>query len=90
MLVFAARFMPGTRLPVFTASGLVAAPFATVAGIIALTTPLWTGALFAIAWIAGEAGAQQFVAVMLPLGALFSGAVFLLRRTTPLRRAAAC
>ncbi|MVZ96145.1 hypothetical protein EUU23_00320 [Sphingorhabdus sp. IMCC26285] len=67
-LVFAARFLPGSRLPVFTASGLVAAPFAAVAAIIAVTTPFWTGALFAVAHYAGEAGAQQLITAALPAG----------------------
>ena len=67
-LVFAARFLPGSRLPIFTASGLVAAPFAPVAAIIAITTPFWTGTLFAAAHYAGEAGARQLVAAALPAG----------------------
>jgi membrane protein DedA with SNARE-associated domain len=71
-LVFAARFAPGFRLPVYTASGLVAAPFIPVAAIIALTTPFWTGGLFAVAHFAGEAGAQQFLMIALPAGLLIS------------------
>ncbi len=78
-LVFAARFMPGFRLPIFTASGLVAAPFAPVAAIIALTTPVWTGSLFAVALFAGEAGAAQFVTTVLPVGMLLGIGVLLLR-----------
>lgn len=75
-LVFAARFLPGSRLPVFTASGLVAAPFAPVAAIIAVTTPFWTGTLFAVAHYAGEAGAQQLITAALPAGmALVLGAL---------------
>lgn len=68
-LVFAARFLPGSRLPVYTASGLIAAPFFPVAAIIAVTTPFWTGTLFAVAHYAGEAGAQQLVATALPVTA---------------------
>ncbi|MEY2928118.1 MAG: hypothetical protein RL367_2595 [Pseudomonadota bacterium] len=79
-LVFAARFLPGSRLPVFTASGLVAAPFAPVAAIIALTTPLWTGGLFAIARTAGEAGAAQFLTLILPAALLPGFGALLMRR----------
>jgi membrane protein DedA with SNARE-associated domain len=79
-LVFAARFMPGFRLPVFTASGLVGAPFAPVAAIIAMTTPMWTGSLFAAARFAGEAGATQFVTTIIPLGLLLGLGALLLRR----------
>lgn len=75
-LVFAARFLPGSRLPVFTASGLVAAPFAPVAAIIAITTPFWTGGLFAVSHYAGEAGAQELIAAAVPAGvAFFAGAL---------------
>jgi membrane protein DedA with SNARE-associated domain len=80
-LVFAARFLPGSRLPVYTASGLVAAPLAPVAAIIAFTTPLWTGTLFASARFAGEAGAQQLLTVALPAGFLIAFAALTLRRS---------
>lgn len=79
-LVFAARFLPGFRLPVFTASGLVAAPLAPVAAIIALTTPLWTGSLFVAARFAGEAGAARFVTTIIPFGLLLGLGALLLRR----------
>ena len=57
-LVFAARFMPGFRLPLFTASGLVSAPALPVAASIAVTTPVWTAALFETARRAGSGGAE--------------------------------
>lgn len=79
-LVFAARFLPGSRLPVFTASGLVAAPLVPVAAIIAVTTPFWTGTLFAVARFAGEAGAQQFLTFALPAGLAIAVAALMLRR----------
>jgi membrane protein DedA with SNARE-associated domain len=79
-LVFAARFLPGSRLPVYTASGLVAAPLAPVAGIIAFTTPLWTGSLFTIARLAGETGAQQFLTTALPCGLLLAACALMFRR----------
>lgn len=79
-LVFVARFLPGSRLPVYTASGLISAPFVPVAAIIVLTTPLWTGGMFAIAWFAGEAEAQRFLTVMLPVGAILAAAALLLPR----------
>ncbi len=79
-LVFAARFLPGSRLPVFTASGLVAAPFAPVAAIIAVTTPFWTGTLFAVAHYAGEAEAQQLIAAALPAGTALIIGAFIFQR----------
>lgn len=74
-LVFAARFMPGSRLPVYTASGLVAAPLGAVATMIGITTPVWTGALFMIARLAGEANAQRFITVSLTAGLLIAACV---------------
>ncbi|HEV7232606.1 MAG TPA: VTT domain-containing protein, partial [Sphingorhabdus sp.] len=47
-LLIVARFIPGTRLPVFTASGLAAAPFRLVGTVILLSTPVWTTLLFEI------------------------------------------
>jgi len=86
-MVFAARFLPGSRLPVFTASGLVAAPFVPVAAIMVLTTPLWTGGLFTIAWLIGEAGAKHFIATAVPVGALLLiGALFVQRNKSVLAR----
>lgn len=85
LLVFAARFAPGFRLPVYTASGLVAAPFVPVAAIIALTTPFWTGGLFAVAQFAGEAGAQQFLMIALPAALLVSCGALLFGRSRQAR-----
>lgn len=79
-LVFAARFLPGTRLPIFTASGYVRAPASAVVAIIALTTPVWTAALFETARRAGSASAEQLVTSILPLGLMIAGASFLIRR----------
>lgn len=67
-LVFIARFLPGMRLPVFTASGFVRAPARPVIAIIALTTPVWTVALFEVARAAGSAGAERLLTAILPLG----------------------
>lgn len=82
-LVFAARFLPGSRLPIYTASGLIRAPFVPVAAIIVLTTPLWTGGLFTIAWFAGAAEAQHLLAVALPAGLVLAAAALVLPRKLP-------
>ena len=81
-LVFAARFLPGTRLPIFTASGFVRAPASAVFAIIALTTPVWTAALFETARRAGSADAEQLVTSILPLGVMIVVASLLIRRRT--------
>lgn len=83
-LVFAARFMPGLRLPVFTASGLVRAPAWPVAGIIAVTTPMWTTALFETARLAGSGGAEQLIETALPAACLIVLTMIVARRRTAL------
>ena len=79
-LVLAARFLPGMRLPVFTASGFVRAPTGPVLSIIALSTPIWTAALFEAARQAGSAGAQNLIASIVPLGLMLVVAGVLIRR----------
>jgi membrane protein DedA with SNARE-associated domain len=73
-LLIVARFVPGMRLPVFTASGLAAAPFRLVAAVVLLTTPIWTTALFEMARRAGAGAAGDLVGVAfwlsLPLAAV--------------------
>lgn len=81
-LVFTARFMPGFRLPVFTASGLVSAPALPVAASVAITTPIWTTALFETARRAGSGGAEQLVQT-----ALFAAAFIALTIIAAKRRA---
>jgi membrane protein DedA with SNARE-associated domain len=83
-LVFAARFMPGFRLPVFTASGLVRAPAWPVATIIAVTTPVWTAALFETARRAGSGGAEQLIGVALPAACLILLTMIVVRRRAAL------
>lgn len=79
-LVFAARFMPGLRLPVFTASGLVRAPAAPVIAIVAFTTPVWTAALFETARLAGSRSAETLAMAILPFGLLIVLSGILVRR----------
>jgi membrane protein DedA with SNARE-associated domain len=52
--VAAARFVPGTRLPVFLASGVVGTPLAASTLVIAITTLAWTPGLFYLGYGAGE------------------------------------
>lgn len=53
-LVALARFVPGTRLPVFLGSGVVRVPLVPSALVIAGTTLLWTPGLFWLSYGAGE------------------------------------
>ncbi len=56
MAVVAARFVPGTRLPVFFGSGVVQLAFVPVALVLAATTLIWTPALF---WASRKAGTMM-------------------------------
>jgi hypothetical protein len=53
-LVFATRFVPGTRLPTYFASGMFRAPFLKFAGWFLLAAAVWTPLLVGMAcWIGG-------------------------------------
>ena len=67
------------RQGAFTASGLVEAPLWPVVAIVAVTTPLWTGALFAAAWTAGEAGAERFLMAAVPIALILIASVQIVR-----------
>lgn len=58
--VAAARFIPGTRLPVFFGSGVVAIPALALTLTIVATTLLWTPALF---FASSQAGGTIFAAL---------------------------
>ena len=49
-----ARFVPGTRLPVFLASGIVRTPLLASSVVIVATTLAWTPVLFFLGFGAGE------------------------------------
>lgn len=67
-LLIIARFVPGMRFPVLTASGLATAPFRLVAAVVLLTTPVWTTILFEIARQAGAGAAGELVGTAIWLG----------------------
>lgn len=49
-----ARFIPGTRLPVFLGSGLVRLPFWSTMAVIVATTLVWTPVVFGLSYGAGD------------------------------------
>jgi membrane protein DedA with SNARE-associated domain len=69
-MLVVARFVPGMRLPVFTASGLAAVPLRLVAAVVLLSTPVWTSLLFEVARVAGANAANEIVSAALMLGAM--------------------
>lgn len=60
--VFAARCLPGMRLPTYAAFGFFSAAFATFAAWVAAATFLWSSALFALVYGFGAAVADALQA----------------------------
>lgn len=59
-LIFASRFMPGTRVPVYFAAGALRAPMLRFAGWFALACAIWTPLLVGAAAAFGEAALRVF------------------------------
>lgn len=53
--VIGARFVPGMRLPVYTACGLFKASLRSFLAAVGLAALVWTGALFTLLYFAGQA-----------------------------------
>ena len=53
--IFASRFLPGTRLPLYLAAGVLRAPWRWVAGWFALAVGIWAPLLVGLSRILGEA-----------------------------------
>jgi len=51
--VFSARFLPGARLPTYTASGFLGLPFAPFALAASVASLLWTSAIFLVIYVFG-------------------------------------
>lgn len=56
--VFAVRFLPGLRLPMYTASGFFCLPFGRFAVAVVAATLVWTSLLFGASFAFGAATAQ--------------------------------
>ena len=54
LTIFSARFIPGLRLPTYTASGFFRSPFLNFVSVATLTTTAWTTVLFLVSyWFGG-------------------------------------
>lgn len=58
LTIFAVRFMPGMRLPTYTASGLFRVPFNRFGLSVVLATLVWTSLLFGVSYIFGVLTAE--------------------------------
>lgn len=70
LAVAAARFIPGTRLPVFFGSGVISLPAVALTLTIVATTLIWTPALF---FASSQAGGTVFAALTPATAALAAG-----------------
>lgn len=78
--VAAARFVPGSRLPVFFGSGVVGLPPGSVTATIVGTTLIWTPALFFASSTAGNSLFADLTPATLPLAAGLLAAALLAPR----------
>lgn len=56
--LFTARFIPGSRLPTYAASGFIRIPFKHFLMISIAATTLWTSTLFTLAYVFGNVAVQ--------------------------------
>lgn len=78
--VFAVRFVPGLRLPTYTASGFFRLPFRRFAATVVLATAVWTTALFFAAYWLGAATAEALGPWRWVLAAVAVGGLLLIGR----------
>lgn len=78
-----ARFVPGTRLPVYVGSGLAQVPAVKASLVIAGASMIWTPALFAFAMLGGLTASRSpgtLTVILLAIAAFSLCAIHLLRR----------
>lgn len=76
LATFTVRFLPGLRLPAYTATGFFGMPFRRFAVTVMLATAIWTTGLFAAAYFFGAAtadvlGRWRWPLCLVPILALF-------------------
>lgn len=80
LTVFSARFIPGSRLPTYTASGFFRSPLATFIGTSTAATAIWTTFLFTAAYWFGSISTGWFAHARWGIAALVLLALFLIGR----------
>jgi membrane protein DedA with SNARE-associated domain len=88
LTVFSARFIPGSRLPTYAASGFIGSPFSTFFATVVAASSVWTTILFFLAYWFGSVTGQWlhnerwYIAVFFVL-TLFLVGRYNLRRVKP-------
>ena len=78
LTVFAVRFVPGLRLPTYTASGFFRMPFRRFAASVIAATTIWTTLLFVASFFFGALTADSLGMWRWPLGLLLAVVLFLI------------
>lgn len=76
LATFTVRFLPGLRLPAYTATGFFGMPFRRFAFTVMLATAIWTTGLFAAAYFFGRStadmlGSWRWPICLIPIASLF-------------------
>ncbi len=80
LTVFAVRFIPGLRLPTYTASGFFRLPFRRFALTVIAATTLWTTLLFTLTYYLGAMTAQTLGPWRWLIGLAIAGMLFVVGR----------
>ncbi len=80
LTVFAVRFIPGLRLPTYTASGFFRLHFPRFAMTVIAATTIWTTLLFLGSWHFGAATAESLGPWRWAIGLGIAGLIFLIGR----------
>ncbi len=82
LTVFSARFIPGSRIATYTASGFFRAPFSVFLLMIAAAIFIWTTVLFTVAYWFGSISSTWLLHARWGLALLFFFMLFLIARRT--------
>jgi membrane protein DedA with SNARE-associated domain len=80
LTIFSARFIPGSRLPTYTASGFFRSPLSTFILTAIVATSIWTTILFSVSYWFGSLTSEWFDPVRWGIALIFLAALFLIGR----------
>lgn len=80
LTIFSARFIPGSRLPTYAASGFLRSPFTTFIMTAVVATSIWTTILFMLSYWFGSVTAEWLDSERWTIAAVFVVALFFVAR----------